>query len=247
MAITSVVYYLVTRHTWGWSPARSLAILLLFLSFDIPFVFANGLKFFDGGYLPFAVGAAVVLVMVSWRVGRSYLADVMDAESEPVEVFLANVDAGVRARLPGAAIMMASRPEKVPPVLVRLWHRFQVVHERVVLVTVVTEHVPVVAASTRSTATPLGKGLTRVVLRYGFMEKPNVPRGLEPVLGELGIDAASVVYLLGRETPVVGDGGRMGRLTERVFAFLSRNARSVTDDFSIPVERVVELGMQIDL
>ncbi len=92
MAITSVVFYVVTRHTWGWSRPRALGILLLFLSFDIPFLLANCLKFFDGGYLPFAVGAAFVLVMVSWRVGRSYLADVMDSQSEPMDVFLKKID-----------------------------------------------------------------------------------------------------------------------------------------------------------
>jgi KUP system potassium uptake protein len=247
MAITSVVYFVVTRYTWNWSPARSWAILVLFLSFDIPFVLANCLKFFDGGYLPFAVGAAFVLVMVSWRIGRSYLADVMDAESAGVDEFLAKVESGVRARLPGTAIMMASRPEKVPPVLMRLWHRFQVMHEHVVLVTVVTEHVPVVPAAKRSRIEALGKGLTRVVLRYGFIQRPNVPRALVAVLKELGIGKDEVVYILGRETLVVSEKGRMGRITEPVFAFLARNARSVTDDFSIPVEQVVELGMQLDL
>jgi KUP system potassium uptake protein len=193
------------------------------------------------------VGAAFVLVMVSWRIGRSYLADVVDAQSEPVPAFLARIESEARARLPGTAIMMASRALNVPPVLVRLLQRFQVIHEHVILVTVVTEHVPVVPASKRATLEPLGKGLTRVVLRYGFMEVPRVPEALDPVLAELGLGASPPAYVLGRETLVVTEKGRMGRITEPVFAFLARNARSVTDDFSIPVEQVVELGMQLDL
>jgi KUP system potassium uptake protein len=96
---------------------------------------------------------------------------------------------------------------------------------------------------------PLGQGLARVLLRYGFMEVPNVPTALRPALVELGCttDPGALLFILGRETLVVGDEGRMSRLLEPIFAFLARNARTVTDDFSLPVEQVVELGMQLDL
>src|SRR5262249_35785761 len=139
MAITSIVFYVVTRHAWGWSQGKALGVLLLFLSFDIPFVLANCLKFLDGGYLPFAVGAAFVVVMISWRIGRSYLADVLRAQSEPIDTFLSRIDTDVRTRVPGTAIVMASRDADVPPVLVRLVERFGVLHDRVVLATVATE------------------------------------------------------------------------------------------------------------
>ncbi len=115
-----------------------------------------------------------------------------------------------------------------------------------VLVTVLTEHVPTVDTSKRWSTEPIGKGLVRVLLRYGFMEKPNVPEALRPALAELRLPAGSPLYVLGREHLVVGPKGRMGWLSERVFAFLARNARSVTDDFSLPVEQVVELGMELD-
>src|SRR6185437_5124474 len=134
----------VTRHTWGWSKPRAIGILLLFLSFDIPFLLANCLKFFDGGYLPFAVGAAFVLVMVSWRIGRSYLGDVVDAGSQPIDDFLKRIENACRTRIPGTAIVMASRSTDAPTVLVHLLNRFAVLHENVVLVTVLTEHTPTV-------------------------------------------------------------------------------------------------------
>ena len=251
MAITSVVFYMVTRHSWGWSARKAGGLLLLFLAFDVPFLLANCLKFFDGGYLPFAVGLAFVVVMVSWHIGRGYLAEAVSVQSPSVEAFLAGVDepGRVLARVPGTAIIMASHGSGVPPVLARLVRRFHVMHEQVVLVTVVTERVPAVEPSERARSESLGMGLHRVQLRYGFMEEPNVPSSLARALPVLGLDTdvGKLVYILGRETLIVTEKGRMGRITEPVFALLSRNVRGVTDYFSIPPEQVVEVGMQVDL
>ena len=249
MAITSIVYYKVVRHAWNWSRSRSLGVLLLFLSFDIPFVLANGLKFFDGGYLPCLVGAAFAWVMLTWRIGRSYLADAVGKESIPVATFIDHLVSKSRTRLPGTAVVLSDNPTGVPPALVRLVQRFHVVHQHVVLLTVVTEHVPFVPNSGRATVEPLGGGLVRVLLHYGFMQVPRVPASLGPTLAKHGIaaDPGQIVYIIGRETLVANRQGHMGRLTEPLFAFLARNARSTTDHFSIPVEQVVEVGVQLDL
>jgi KUP system potassium uptake protein len=249
MAITSIVYYKVVRHAWNWSRSRSLGVLLLFLSFDIPFVLANGLKFFDGGYLPCLVGAAFAWVMLTWRIGRSYLADAVGKESIPVATFIDHLVSKNRTRLPGTAVVLSDNPTGVPPALVRLVQRFHVVHQHVVLLTVVTEHVPFVPNSGRATVEPLGAGLVRVLLHYGFMQVPRVPASLGPTLAKHGIagDPGQIVYIIGRETLVATRQGHMGRLTEPLFAFLARNARSTTDHFSIPVEQVVEVGIQLDL
>ena len=122
-------------------------------------------------------------------------------------------------------------------------------HEQVVLVTVSTEHVPFVLPSRCARVEQVGSGISRVVLRYGFMQVPRVPQALRIAFDQLRLscELQSLVYLVGRETLVVTAKGRMGRLTEPVFALLSRNARSLMEDFSIPVEQVVELGMQADL
>ncbi len=248
MAITSIVFYVVTRHTWGWSPAKALGLLCLFLSFDVPFVLANALKFFDGGYLPFAVGMVFVLVMLSWKIGRSYLADELNKQSPPLEPFLDDVDETI-ARPKGTAVVLASQPCGVPPVLARISGRFGVLHERVVLATVKTEHVPVVAESERVEVERLDKGVSRAIVRYGFMELPVLPLALATALKKLG-DATPmdrVLYIIGRETLLVSAKGRMGRITEPVFALLSRNMRSMSDYFSIPPEQVVEVGTQLDL
>ena len=248
MGITSIVYYVVARQSWGWSRLRALPILILFLSFDIPFLVANSLKFFDGGYLPFAVAVVFIVVMVSWRIGRSYLVDLADARSETEAEFLARLDGELRARIDGAMVVLAAQDEKVPPVLTQILARFRVLHEHVVLTTVRTEHVPAVRDA-RATVTPIGRGLVRVVLRYGFMEHPDVPGDLARALAEGGapLDLASALYVVGRETLIVSRSGRMGRLTEPIFAFLSRNVRPATEYFRIPLASVVEVGMQVDL
>jgi KUP system potassium uptake protein len=249
MAITSIIYYVVVRRAWGWSRPRSLVVLLLFLSFDIPFVLANGLKFFDGGYLPCLVGAAFAWVMLTWHIGRSYLADAVGKESGPVDAFLNHLGSEIRTRIPGTAVVLSDSATGVPPALVRLVQRLHVVHQHVVLLTVVTEHVPLVPSSRRATVEQLGGGLVRVLLHYGFMQVPRVPAALRSTLAKHGIaaDPGEIVYIIGRETLVATRHGHMGRLTEPLFAFLARNARSTTDHFSIPVEQVVEVGVQLDL
>ena len=249
MAITSIVYYVVVRHTWGWSRPRSLGVLLLFLSFDIPFVLANALKFFDGGYLPCLVGAVFAWVMLTWNIGRSYLADAVGKESIPVDAFLHHLGSKIRTRIPGTAVVLSASATGVPPALVRLVQRFHVAHQHVALLTVVTEHVPHVSNSGRATVEQLGGGLVRVLLHYGFMQVPRVPAALGPTLAKHGIAGApsEIAYIMGRETLVAARHGHMGRLTEPLFAFLARNARSTTDHFSIPVEQVVEVGIQLDL
>jgi KUP system potassium uptake protein len=117
------------------------------------------------------------------------------------------------------------------------------------LLTVVTEHVPFVPNSGRATVEPLGEGLVRVLLHYGFMQVPRVPASLGPTLAKHGIveNPGEIAYIIGRETLVATRQGHMGRLTELLFAFLARNARSTTDHFSIPVEQVVEVGVQLNL
>jgi len=249
MAITSVVFYVVTRDNWGWSRGKSLALLLVFLAFDLPFLGANALKFFDGGYLPFCVGVVFVLVMVSWRIGRSYLADKMRTLSSPVDEFLEALPSRIIGRVPGVGVVLASQSGGIPPVLNILVRRFRVVHEHLVLVTIVTDHVPEVPAERRHRIEPLGNDVLRVILHYGYMQTPNVPEALLPALFEAGLDVAptDVTYFLGRETLLHGPEGHMSGVLEAFFLTLSRNVRSATDYFSLPANQVVELGIQLDL
>ncbi|MGD0529447.1 MAG: KUP/HAK/KT family potassium transporter, partial [Polyangiaceae bacterium] len=245
MGITSFVYFVVTRRTWKWPLWKALPPLLLFLSFDIPFFGANLLKFLDGGWIPIVVGAAMFVVMVDWRVGRSVLAERIAQVSPPLTDFLKTLDSKDLVRIPGAAIFLSSNPDSTPVVLSTQARRVRALREHLVLLTVTTEHSPYVEAKNRFSVEDLGKGVLRVIVRSGFMEKPDVPRVLAKA--NLPVDLDDATYFLGRETFLVGKGGQMGVFTEGLFAFLSRNARSPTSWFCIPPDQVIEIGMQMDL
>jgi KUP system potassium uptake protein len=249
MLITSIIYFVVTRDTWKWPLWKSGGLLLLFLSFDLPFLLANGLKFFDGGYLPFLVGVFFVIVMAIWWRGRTLVSDYFQSLSQPTEQFLATLDGKLVGRVPGTAVFMASDARGIPGGLHRLVERFHVLHERALILNVTTEHVPFVADSERGHSEDIGNGLRRVMLKYGFMDTPDIPRDLSATLERAGCPRppAELLYVLGRETFTATSRNRMGAVAESIFAVLARNARNATDDFAIPPEQVVELGMHIDL
>jgi KUP system potassium uptake protein len=252
MAITSVVYSVVARRTWGWPLHYSGLLLLFFLSFDLPFFGANALKFLDGGYVPVLVAAAILAVMVNWKIGRSVLAEVVAGLGPPIETFLSGLGSHLPAdtlRVPGTAIFLSSIPSRVPPVLMHQLQRIHALHQRVVLLTISIEHVPVVRPETRLCAEDLGQGFHRVVARYGFMERPDVPqllRTADPPLVSPE-ELAGATYYIARETFLATPAGKMGRVSESFFAFLARNARSASLHFGLPPNQVLEIGQQIDL
>ena len=244
MGITSFVYFIVTRRTWRWPLWKALPLLLLFLSFDLPFFGANLLKFLDGGWVPVLVGAVLFVVMVDWKVGRTVLAEHLAEISPPLQDFVSKVESYCSVRVPGTAIFLASSAAGTPAVLLQHARRIGALRQTVVLLTVTTEHVPSVRQD-QVRVEDLGKGFWRVGLRVGFMERPNVPKLLHAA--SLPLDLADATYFVGRETFLAGRLGKMGPIEETLFAFLSRNAKSATSWFAIPHEQVVEMGMQIDL
>jgi KUP system potassium uptake protein len=249
MAITSVTYYVVTRHTWGWAPWKSVALLVAFLALDVPFFAANLLKFFDGGYLPLAVGAGFLTAMVVWRVGRDALRAYYADRIVGLDAFITSLpDRGV-VRTEGAAVFMASSSQGAPPVLTHFVSRVGSLHQTVLLMTITTEHVPTVPESERFELTPLDGGFFRVIARYGFMDSPSAAAVLARVAADprVALDPQKATFFLGRETFVAGARGRIGVVTEGIFDALSRNASSATAYFDIPPQQVVEIGTQIDL
>ncbi len=254
MGITSVIYLVVVSQTWKWPLWRAVPLVLLFLSFDLPFFAANTLKFFEGGYVPIIVGAGFFFVMLTWKIGRSLLAEYIIERSPPMDAFLSDLrekeacEAIVRA--PGTGVFMASNSGRVPPILFHQAKRIRVLHKIVILFTVVTEHVPFLEYGRRLEVSEIGSGFYRVVARVGFMESPHVPELLDEVMRRMDIpkeDTDHLTYYVGRETFLATGRGKMGRWSESVFAFLSRNAQPATMYFGIPPDQVVELGTQIDL
>jgi KUP system potassium uptake protein len=246
MAITSVVYFMVLTRAWHWPVWKAAPLVLLFLSFDIPFFAANALKFFHGGWFPVAVALGVFLVMTTWKKGRTLLGQNLASRMLPIELFLEDVDRHHPHRVAGTAVFMTSNPAGVPIVLLHHWKHNQVLHKTVVLLSILSEPIPEVPTRARVAVADLGRGFFQVTAHYGFMETPNVPQVMRRA-AELGVPCQPerTSYFLGRETLLATGQTRMRPWRKTLFSFISRNSRSATHYFAIPPDRVVELGMQI--
>ena len=249
MAITSIIYYLVVRQTWHWPQWKALAVLFLFLSFDIPFVIANLGKFMDGGYVPILLGALILTVMIVWNRGRSLIAHRSAIRYGTWEHARAHVEARLVARVPGTAVFMNSNPEMMPVSLVRYVERGRSLHETVILLTVKTTGRPTMPPEERYTFEKLPDGIYRVVMQFGFMEQPKVMPVLRRAVKEAAIPfhADDVSYYVGRENLLASRKGQMGPLTESIFSFFLKNSESADRHFGLPPRQVVELGTQLDL
>jgi KUP system potassium uptake protein len=249
MGITSIVYFVVLRRTWGWSLAKSLPLLVLFLAFDLPFFGSNLLKLLEGGYVPMLVGVVFFAVMVTWKKGRALLAASVSRRSPPLATFLAELETRCKARVPGTAVFLTSSALETPPVLVHHVKHSKVLHESVILLTVVTEHVPRVSEEKSLATEELGHGFHRLIVHSGYMQTPDIPAILARAAETraLWVDFTDTTYYLGRETFLATEKGDMGTVAESLFGFLSRNATAATAYFGLPPDQVVEIGLQIDL
>ncbi|HVK63263.1 MAG TPA: KUP/HAK/KT family potassium transporter [Polyangium sp.] len=250
MTITSIVFFVVVRERWHWSLAKALPLLLLFLTFDLAFLGANLLKFFDGGYVPFLIAAVIFVCMAIWRKGRTLLGQEFKKRTRPLEEVLEELRTGkTAARVDGAAVFLSSSAEDAPPVLLHHVSRSKALQKVVLLVTVIPERIPRVPPEQRVEASLIADDFYRIVFRSGFMEDTNVPVLLAVAKAKLGlrIEPDETTYYLGRETLLATGRGKMDKVSETVFGFLSRNATGATNFFNLPPERVVELGMQLDL
>jgi KUP system potassium uptake protein len=248
MAITSIIYFEVTRKTWRWPLWKALPLLLLFLSFDLPFFAANLLKLRDGGFVPLLVGAVLFVAMVTWKRGRAIYRHILASSSRPFDAVVSEGPGQKPTRSPGAGVFLSTQAEGFPPVVLNLVKRVHVLPETVVLLTMDITHVPRVPHSTMRIET-IGPGAFRLVVERGFMDAPDVPAALAEAIARfaLPIELHNVTYYIGRDTFLATRAGRMGRLSERLFALMARGARSPTEHFRIPPQQVVEIGSQIDL
>jgi KUP system potassium uptake protein len=248
MGITSVLYYLVCRRRWGYSQAAALSFLVPFLAIDLAFFAANAAKILDGGWFPLAIGVCVFVVMTTWWRGRMELSQQMDANVVPDELFLADLDVSPPPRVRGTAVFMSSTPDGIPNVLMHHIKHNQVLHQQVVLFSIHTQPVPWIDPERGLEVRDLGYGFFRVVAKVGFMQTPDVPKILARCAAH-GIQSQpmTTTYYLGRQTLLTGGKARLARWRKLLFSFLSRNARPPTAFFNLPPNRVVELGLQIEL
>jgi KUP system potassium uptake protein len=249
MVITTLLAVSVARQRWRWHPLVAIPAAIVFLSVDIGFFGANMLKVETGGWLPLVAGLAVFTLLTTWRRGRELLTARLTEDTETLEQFLERIGTEPPVRVPGTAIFMTGRHAGTPPMLLHQLLHFRVLHEQVLLLTVVTTEVPRIPAAERLEVRLLSHGFARVIVRYGFMQSPNVPVALRQCeqFG-LDVDMESTTFFLGRESlipsPVI-PGMQLWR--ERLFSFMSRNSLQATAFYNIPPERVVELGQQVEI
>jgi len=243
-----MLLYVVARERWKWSRFRAIAMTAPFLAIDLAFFGANIVKVGHGGWFPLVVAAIVFTVMTTWRTGRKLLNRHLREGSLPVDVFLTSLKLHPPHRVPGTAVFMHRDADSIPPALLHSMKHYKVLHERLVLLTVVTQEVPHVADESRVTLEDMGQEIYRLVVRYGFMEDPNIPEVLEGVQHErLNFDPMETTYFLGRESLIATDKPGMAIWREKLFASMVRNATSATFFFRLPPNRVVELGSQIEI
>jgi len=248
MAITSILYFEVTRLNWNWPLWKGLPLLALFLFFDGTFLGANLLKIVDGGWFTLSLAGLIFAIMTTWRDGRSLLARHYGHMRVPVEVFLKDMDTYQPMRTPGTAVFMSISPEGVPHTMLHHFKHNETLHERIVLLSILPAPTPQVPPSERLEIADLGQGFHRVVAHYGFMESPSVPEILELATQKgLALDIYSTSFFLGRETLLTTGDAPMALWRKKLFAFMSRNSWNATSFFGIPPGRVVELGNQVEL
>jgi KUP system potassium uptake protein len=233
---------------WKWPVSVATAITTLFLSIDLAFLGANLLKVMQGGWLPLFIGAVLFTLMTTWKTGRRLVAERLSARAYPLENFIAAIAAIPPVRVDGTAVFMTAQPRGTPPALAHNLRYNKVLHEHVILLTVTTAQLPHVSEGDRISVDRLGAGMFYVKLRYGFMEDPNVPEALVRAT-DLGLEMTpdDVVYFLGRETIIVSRRDGMAPWREKLFVLMARNAVRATAFFRLPPERVVELGVQVEM
>ena len=248
MVITAVLLHVIAIERWRWPPALALTITSAFLAIDLTFFGANLLKLFQGGWLPIMIGASIFTGMTTWKTGRRLMAERLVARAIPIDHFLTAITAAPPIRVPGTAVFMTAQPRGIPPALAHNLRHNKMLHERVVLLTVSTAPVPHVAEDHRITADVIGYGIYSIRLVYGFMEDPHVPDALRAAhAAGLDIDTEDITYFLGRETILVTGRRGMARWREKLFVLMTRNAVAATSFFRLPAERVVELGVQVEI
>ena len=248
MVITVLLLHVIMTERWRWPKPAAAAVLLLFLTIDLAFFGANALKVMQGGWVTLGVALLLFTLMTTWKTGRRLVAERLTARAIPLEDFIATVVSVQPVRVPGTAVFMTAQPTGTPPALAHNVRYNKVLHQHVIVLTVSTAQQPHVSPENRVSVEPLGHDLFNVRVQYGFMEDPDVPEALEQARQQgLVLDSDDLTYFLGRETIIVSRRRGMAVWREKLFVLMARNAVRATAFFRLPPERVVELGVQVEM
>jgi KUP system potassium uptake protein len=248
MVVTAMMAFVVIWRVWGWSKWAAAALMVPFLFIDLTFLSANMLKVVEGGWVPLLLGGLVMVVMYTWRRGTRLLFEKTRRQEMPLKSLVTKLEKKSPPTVPGTAVFLTSDPEFAPTALLHSLKHYKVLHEKDVILTIKTADTPRVPEEDRVEITPISSRFSRVVLHFGFMESPNVPRALA-IARKLGwqFDIMSTSFFLSRRSLKLAVNSDMPRWQDRLFIGLSRLANDATDYFQIPTGRVVEVGTQVAL
>jgi KUP system potassium uptake protein len=248
MVVTAMMAFVVIWRVWQWKMWTAAALIIPFLFIDLTFLAANLLKFIEGGWMPLALGAAVMTLMYTWRRGSRLLLEKTRKSEVPLDSLVDSLERSAPQRVAGTAVFLTSDPAFVPTALMHSLKHYKVLHDKNVILTVETAPTPYVDAADRVRIEPVSATFSRVVLRFGFMEQPNVPKALA-VARKLGwqFDIMSTSFFLSRRALKPAAKSGMPRWQDRLFIGMARTANDATDYFQIPTGRAVEIGTQVTI
>jgi KUP system potassium uptake protein len=248
MVITTVLIHAVMRERWGWSPAVAGVVAGGFFVVDLAYFAANLFKIPEGGWFPLLIGLGIFTLMTTWKRGRELLVVALRRDDLPIEKFAGAIAKAGPLRVPGTAVYMFSQIGTTPPALLANLRHNNILHETVVVLSVTTADVPRVPGAARVEVWNLGLGFFQVVLKYGFMEAPNVPRALKGITrSDFGIDPRETVFIIGRETVMATALPGMAIWREKLFSLMARNASNAARYFHLPSERSMEIGVNVEI
>jgi KUP system potassium uptake protein len=248
MVVTAMMAFVVIWRVWQWRILAAAMLILPFLFIDFTFLAANLLKVAEGGWIPLALGAAVMTIMYTWRRGSRLLFEKTRKSEIPLETLVRNLERKPPVRVSGIAVFLTSEPTSAPTALLHSLKHYKVLHEENVILTIQTADTPRVDQDERVRIEPLGQTFSRVILRFGFMETPNVPRALA-IARKAGwrFDIMSTSFFLSRRALRPAANSGMPRWQDRLYIALTRIANDATDYFHLPTGRVVEVGTQVTI
>jgi KUP system potassium uptake protein len=246
MVITTILGYFALRSLAKWSPLASLSLAGFFLIIDLSFFGANMLKILQGGWLPFLLGAFVYLLMSTWVKGREIIKKQLDDYTQPLKKFIEELDRRTVKKVPGTVIYMTSNPLSTPPAFLYNIKHNKIIHQKVIFLSVGYKNVPFVPSKKRILLQRLPKGFYRIVVRYGFMDRPDIQAVLRIVNSKkFKIDINDTTFIIGRETLIPSRTIGMSRWRDKLYVQMSHSAEDATKYFNIPPDRVFEIGAQI--
>ena len=248
MSLTTILALVYATGVAGWNRGWATLLFGFFLSVDLAFFAANLTKIVEGGWFPLAVAAVIFTLMVTWVRGREVLLAERWREAMPLDIFLQTLKPDHPRRVPGTAVFMVPNTTIVPTALLHNLKHNKVLHERVVLMQVLTEDVPTVPDGQRLEIRHLEHNFHAIAVRYGFMDEPNIPRALAQLrVMQFRFNLLETSFFIGREKVVVGKQRGFWRWRKQLFVFMHRTMLNATEYFRIPTNRGVELGGQVEI